>query len=223
MVIGPDNKPVLTAQGALVLVNQSCTFMQRTWHSSSCLNAPCCTDSWHKMSLHLRTYVVVVNALVDKISTAELKERIAHFPFLKSSIGIIAAGKTCISHDGLCFLDRMGGLSVGGLTPKPNLSAFLMKRDVGNRSMDAVPSGDGDSSLVSGGKSTTRNELSYTVSGTPAHQDDSLKCAQLRLLTSCHSDAMVVCLALMGACCWVTTHLCSQRARCRLNPTTNLC
>jgi len=42
-------------------------------------------------------------------------------------------------------------------------------------------SGDGDSSLVSGGKSTTRNELSYTVSGTPAHQDDSLKCAQLQL------------------------------------------
>jgi len=28
VLIGPDNKPVLTAEGALVLVNQSCTFMQ---------------------------------------------------------------------------------------------------------------------------------------------------------------------------------------------------
>jgi len=79
---------------------------------------------------------------------------------------------------------------------------------------DAVPSGDGNSSLVSGGKSATRNELSYTVSDTLAHQDDSPKWAQLQLVSIFRLETMVVCWALMGACCWVTTRLYSQRVRC---------
>jgi len=63
--------------------------------------------------------------------------------------------------------------------------------------MDVVPSGDGNSSLVSGGKSTTPNELSYTVSGMPVHQDASLKWSQLQLMPMCRLETMVVCWALM--------------------------
>jgi len=63
------------------------------------------------------------------------------------------------------------------------LLPFLKNREVGHRSMDAVPSDDGSSSLVSGGKSTTRSELSYTGSGTPAHQDELQDVSIFRLET----------------------------------------